>query len=95
MNIRRRQRTIRQRLTRSLMPIVQLITTFGKLGAGRLDARDAKRFDAIRNRPLDRAQWRRWYQTNRRYQRKMRALARLTGRPIDQRISSLPRWAVI
>jgi len=45
-------------------------------------------------RCTDRAQWRRWYKANKKWQRQMAALKRLTGRKIDPRIASLPRWVV-
>jgi hypothetical protein len=81
-----RRATLRQRLTRRLKPIVGLFAPFKRLK--RTD------FDRLRFRPMDRAQWRRWYQVNKRYQRKMRALKRLTGRPIPNHLNALPRWAV-
>ena len=46
-------------------------------------------------RCTDRAQWRRWYQANRKWQRQMAALKRIPpGRRIDPRIASLPRWVI-
>lgn len=47
-----------------------------------------------RVRCKDRAQWRRWHRANQKYQRRLTAFRRLTGRRIDPRVSSLPRWAV-
>ena len=47
-------------------------------------------------RCTDRAQWRRWYKANKKYQRQLAALRRLgtRRRRIDPRIASLPRWVV-
>lgn len=78
-----------KRMVRRLVPIVRLVAYGIRL---RRDNKEAKR---PRNAPpMDRAQWRRWYQANRRYQRRLRALRRATGRSLLPQYTSLPRWVV-
>jgi hypothetical protein len=71
----------------------------GKVGRVVLSAAQVKvHVDTLkRNREKelvdDRAQWRRWYQVNRRRQRQLKALSRM-GVKIDPRSYSLARWLV-
>lgn len=48
---------------------------------------------SMRKRPMDRAQWRRWFQANRKRQRQVAALRRL-GLRVDPRHVNLERWMV-
>ncbi len=51
--------------------------------------------EAIRNRPMDRDQWRRWYQVNTKMQRQLRAMKQRGGNfKINPNATGIPRWMV-
>jgi hypothetical protein len=86
--------TIKQRLMRRLRAIVKLAAAESNRVIRRLGSLEEAEKVLRRERCTDRAQWRRWYQANRKWQRQMTALKRLTGRKINPRTCSLPRWVI-
>lgn len=60
----------------------------------KLDIAEGKIGRAVVRHDYPPGQWHRWYQTNRRRQRQLRAMKRLVGGPIDPRVANLPRWLV-
>jgi hypothetical protein len=92
---------ITHKLNHRMKAVVSRAVLVARYLLGKIKFTHKEAVAVLRGRQLDRAQWRRWYQANRKYQRQLTALKQRAcyARPgfhmrIDPRTTGLPRGFV-